>query len=197
MKQHSSKYLLLPLLALLLSCQQQTDEDKTLASTHPKLEKRLEQDSARSATTTPDENQAVYERYRITTDEYRRDSRYRVTDRYEGKQASLDEASHTDARQFRTVLREGLKQGINFAGRYTVVTVGCGTACQVHYVVDRSNGKVLDKLQGSAGASYSPDSRLFVLNPPDSTLNYAGCHDCAPQAYLFENNRFVRLDERE
>ena len=196
MQQHIFNYLLLPLLGLIFGCQQQSDEEKTLASTHPKLEKRLELDSAKTESTT-DENQGVYERYRITMDEYRSDNRYRVTEQFESKQAPLDEASHTDARQFRTALREGLKQGINFAGRYTIVTVGCGTACQVHYVVDRSNGKVLDKLQGSAGASYSPDSRLFVLNPPDSTQNYAECQDCAPQAYMFENNRFVRLDQRE
>ena len=190
-------FLYIPLLLLsfaTLSCQQRTEKEGSIASTHPELQEQLEEESIAtpiSGSDTPE----LYERYRITMEEYQRSGQFAVTDMYSGKLAPLDESSHPDARTFRTAIRKALQDGVNFAGKYTVASIGCGTGCQQHIVVDRETGKVLDKLQGSAGASFTPDSRLFILNPPDSSLNYTECPNCAPQAYEFKNGRFIKLPE--
>lgn len=174
-----------------ISCQTNTEEG-TIASTHPQLARQLAEDSV-TMPITDNKNPGLYQRYRITMEEYRRSGQYDVGDMYRGRLAPLDESSHTDTRTYRTALREGLEAGVNFAGKYTVVTVDCGNSCQLHYVVDRESGKVLDKLQSNVGASYTADSRLFIINPPDALLNDAECHDCTPEAYVFEEGQFQQL----
>ena len=194
MRKNPLPYLLLPLAFVAVACQQQTDEEKTIASTHPKLEERLQRDSLQ----TPDpveENPELYQRYRLRMEAYQSDEAFRVQEAYKGRLAPLDETSLADARQFRAALQQGLKEGVNFAGRYTVVTVECGTTCQEHYVVDRQDGKVLDKLQSSTGAQFSPDSRIFIVNPPDSTHNYVECPYCEPAAYVLEEGKFRKLPQ--
>ncbi|MDX5418046.1 MAG: hypothetical protein LPK07_02145 [Hymenobacteraceae bacterium] len=175
------------------SCQSGTDEDKTIAATHPKLEKQLSRDSV-STPISSDRNPALYDQYRITMEEYETSGTYDVGDMYSGRLAPLDLSSHAEARTYRTALSRGLKQGVNFAGRYTVVTVGCGTSCQQHFVIDRQSGKIMDKLQSSVGASYSADSRLFIINPPDATIDYEECRYCTPEAYTFEDGKFRKLE---
>ncbi|PRY12359.1 hypothetical protein CLV24_108103 [Pontibacter ummariensis] len=190
-------YRIAPLLLLLLcfyGCQQRTEEEGSIASTHPELAEELAEDPLEMPIS-DNENPDLYQQYRITLEEYLGSGDYDVGDMYRGRLAPLDEASHVDARTYRTALREGLEAGVNFAGSYTVVTVGCGSSCQLHYVVDRETGKVLDKLQSSVGADYRPDSRLFVLNPPDSAINYNECQYCAPEAYVFENGKFEKLPD--
>lgn len=197
MRKNTLPYLLLPLsfVAILgAACQQQTDEEKTIASTHPKLEEHLQRDTVRMPITA-EENPELYQRYRLRMEAYQSDEAFRVQETYQGRLAPLDEASHADARKYRSALQEGLKQGINFAGQYTVVTVGCGTTCQEHYVVDRQDGKVLDKVQSSTGAQFSPDSRIFIVNPPDSSHNYVDCPYCEPAAYVLEQGKFRKLPQ--
>lgn len=196
-KAHSSikPALLLFFATTVLSCQSGTEEG-SIASTHPELAEQLAEDSV-ATPISDNRNPDLYQRYRITMEEYQQSGAYDVGNMYSGTLAPIDESSHPDTRTYRTALTEGLKEGINFAGRYTVITIGCGTSCQLHYVVDRETGKVLDKLQSSAGANYSADSRLFVINPPDSTLNYNECRYCKPEAYVFENDKFRLLSEAE
>lgn len=177
-----------------VSCQQRTEEDGTIASTHPQLQEQLSENTVETPVS-GSENPDLYNRYRITTEEYQHSGQYDVGDMYRGRLAPLDENSHSDARTYRTAISNALQDGVNFAGKYTVVTVGCGTSCQLHLVVDRESGKVLDKLQGSAGASFAPGSRLFILNAPDSAINYTECPDCKPQAYEFVDGRFRKLPE--
>ncbi|MFD2998875.1 hypothetical protein ACFS7Z_00765 [Pontibacter toksunensis] len=176
------------------SCQSNTEEG-SIASTHPELAEQLAEDSI-TMPITGSHNLELYQGYRITMEEYMNSGNYDVGDMYRGRLAPLDEGSHDDTRTYRTALSEGLKEGINFAGRYTVVTLGCGTTCQVHYVVDRETGKILDKLQSSIGAKFNINSRLFIVNPPDSTVNYGECAYCTPEAYVFKENKFQKLPEQ-
>lgn len=178
-----------------MSCQSDTEEG-TIASTHPELAEQLAEDSV-TMPISDNQNPALYQRYRITMDEYLSSGQYDVGDMYRGRLAPLDESSHTDTRTYRTALTEGLEAGVNFAGRYTVVNVACGANCQMHYVVDRQTGEVLDKLQSRLGAEFSANSRLFIINPPDATMDYNGCPDCAPEAYVFEDGQFTRLPTAE
>ncbi|WP_299824657.1 hypothetical protein [uncultured Pontibacter sp.] len=197
MKPYQTPHILLGLALALSGCQQDAEKETTgsLAETHPKLEQQLARDSV-SEPVTDGRNPDLYQRYRITMEEYENSGNYEVGNMYRGLLSPLDENSHSEAKTNKSAINEGLKQGVNFAGKYTVVTVGCGTDCQMHYVVDRENGKVLDKLQGSKGATYTPTSRLFILNPPDSTINYNNCSNCTPEAYIFEEGKFKKAAQR-
>ncbi|WP_162052438.1 hypothetical protein [Pontibacter pamirensis] len=190
-----AKSVLLLCALTVFSCQSSTEEG-TIASTHPELAEQLAEDSV-TMPISENQNPDLYQRYQITEEEYTRSGQFDVGDMYRGQMAPLDESSHTDIRTYRTALNKGLEEGVNFAGRYTVVTVGCGTNCQQHYVVDRETGKVLDKLQSNIGAKYASNSRLFIINPPDSTAVYGECRDCTPEAYEFENNQFRKLPAAE
>src|SRR5262245_36131587 len=50
--------------------------------------------------------------------------------------------NRAEERRFRTVIREGAKEGPNFAGHYTIVEWGCGTECIQAAVVDANSGKI-------------------------------------------------------
>jgi hypothetical protein len=54
--------------------------------------------------------------------------------------APVDAASAEYGVRFRTALSRAAAGGPNFAGHFTVVTWGCGTACQVTAVVDAVTG---------------------------------------------------------
>ena len=79
----------------------------------------------------------------------------------------VDFDSYEGAWKFRTRLREGLKNGPNFADKYVVVTHGCGTSCQVNWVLNSETGKVLGKFSSTYGAHYRRDSRLIIGNQPN------------------------------
>jgi hypothetical protein len=80
-----------------------------------------------------------------------------------------------EARTFRTRLREGERLGPNFAGHYTVVGWGCGSACIQFAIVDAQNGRVFfDPTLKSVSVDnvaeapepdirYRLDSRLLVV----------------------------------
>ncbi|WP_276495701.1 hypothetical protein [Pontibacter litorisediminis] len=197
MKKHIKRLTPYLLLLLLASCQERTEQEKGLAGTHPKLAEDLAQDSLTVPYSDSSKDKDLYNRYLITTEQYRNSGSYDVSDMYRGNLAPLDESSHNDARTYRTMLRKGLEEGVNFARKYTVVSIGCGTGCQQHLVVDRETGKVLDKVQSSMGASYSADSRLFIINPPDSAVNYEACNSCTPEAYEFIGGKFRKLEQEQ
>ena len=54
---------------------------------------------------------------------------------------------HEDGHMFRTVLRNGMKWGPNFAGHYAVVVWGCGTSCSSFAVVNLRTGQVITLLE--------------------------------------------------
>jgi hypothetical protein len=47
-----------------------------------------------------------------------------------------------ESRQYRTRLREGAKEKVNFAGHYVFTTWGCGTECITGAAIDVKTGKV-------------------------------------------------------
>jgi hypothetical protein len=82
--------------------------------------------------------------------------------------------STKEARQFRTMIRDGASQKPNFDGHYIVSTWGCGTDCEMGAIIDAMTGKVVSlpvvagTPQGVADDdlhfAYRLDSRLIVLN---------------------------------
>lgn len=61
---------------------------------------------------------------------------------YAGKIRTINFKSHPKARTFRTKLKDGAKDGINFAGRYNLSTIGCGAGCFIVAIIDAVNGSV-------------------------------------------------------
>jgi len=97
--------------------------------------------------------------------------------------AKLDLRSSPIANMYRTVIRQQMKQGPNFAGHYRVAIWGCGSSCAQFAVVDLQSGRVItakgvnnvsdvhfganDFLPGTDseewGFRLKKDSRLLVL----------------------------------
>lgn len=123
---------------------------------------------------------------------------YPATAKFRGQPAPVNLNSHPQARMFRTNLRNGAPKGPNFAGHYTLVFWGCGTACQSFAIVDARNGRVYFPdfavyfgYGTDEAAQYQLDSRLFIADAePESgwpqeyqKRNY----------YRWDNNRFVLI----
>ncbi len=94
---------------------------------------------------------------------------------YRGRVAPVNLRSARGARTFRTRLREGAKEGVNFAGHFSLVGWGCGTGCQSVAIIDAKNGAVhFPKELYAFGVwlfsddgevlTFRPDSRLLVLS---------------------------------
>ncbi len=75
-----------------------------------------------------------------------------------------DFSSNSDYKKFKTIVTEKCKEGINFADKYTVVTWGCGINCQVSILVDRTNGKIYDRITSTYGVNFKIESRLIIVN---------------------------------
>jgi hypothetical protein len=65
---------------------------------------------------------------------------------------------------FRTRITEGCKDGINFAGYYTLIYWGCGTSCQYGVIVNIKTGKIFDGYQSSLGSEFKKDSESIIMN---------------------------------
>ena len=115
------------------------------------------------------------------------------------------------ARLFRGRLREGSRQGPNFAGHYTVVFWGCGTGCAQVAVVDAKTGRIYwpplaytdipdspeeseDKAAfATRHRNFRPGSKLLVL----TRARYDGRGGYTAYYYLFDKNRFRLLRRAE
>jgi hypothetical protein len=87
---------------------------------------------------------------------------------------------------YRTKLREGAARGPNFAGRFTAVTWGCGTSCQILAVVDARTGRLSSEtLLLAQGARFYRSSRLLLADPVDTTVQRPRepCSSCGTPAY--------------
>ena len=83
---------------------------------------------------------------------------------YKGVLKDPDFKTNPDAKFFITRIKEGCKEGVNFAGHYTLIYWGCGTACQYGVVVDRKTGEIFSDYISSLGSEFRVDSELIILN---------------------------------
>ena len=107
----------------------------------------------------------------------------------------LDFSNYEYKKEYITVTKEGVKEhGINFAGHYCFVYWGCGSPCKLSAVVDLNTGKVYDGISSGIGYSFKKDSRLMVVNPPDSTNWYDKTVPYAiPEEYEWVDNEFRKI----
>jgi hypothetical protein len=68
---------------------------------------------------------------------------------------------------------------VNFAGRYGLATIGCGTECQATYLLNPAPGDTFVSLTSGHGIAYRADSRLVIVNLPEE-LTYFG-RDAVPE----------------
>lgn len=103
------------------------------------------------------------------------------------KYAELDLKSNKNAGNFQTRLKDGYSADTaNFAGHYTFVYWGCGSPCQSSLLIDRKTGKIYDSPGASLGYDFKVDSRMLIVNPPDTTGFYYDCSYCKPIIYVFD-----------
>jgi hypothetical protein len=60
-------------------------------------------------------------------------------------------------RVYRTALSEAVQSGPNFAGRYSLVQVGCGASCTTVYLINVSTGDIAPQLFGGELSPYALD----------------------------------------
>ena len=72
--------------------------------------------------------------------------------------------SNPKYKMYITKITNECKQGVNFAGHYTMVTWGCGSPCQRGALVDRKTGEIFDGLETTYGIDFKKDSRLVIKN---------------------------------
>lgn len=105
------------------------------------------------------------------------------------KQATINWNSNIEAKEFKTRITETYKnKGVNFAGHYCFVDWGCGSPCQSSVVIDVLTGKIYDGISASLGYDFKTDSRMIIVNPPDSTGYFLDCAYCKPIIYIWDEN---------
>jgi hypothetical protein len=115
--------------------------------------------------------------------------KYRV-DTFSGKLTAIDYSSNKTARRFRSAINWSIDQyGMNFAGHYNLARWGCGTSCQSGAITDLKTGGVYDIPTASLDYEFRKDSRLIVVNPPDSTGYYDYCSYCEPELWIWNANK--------
>lgn len=103
------------------------------------------------------------------------------------------------ARMFRTRIREMVEQGVNFAGRYAIVEIGCGTNCRFAFVADISTGEVFrfpygGEEQYQLGLVYSADSSLLRATWRETTTGKSSSL-CVSQDLIWSGHSFEVLNE--
>lgn len=119
---------------------------------------------------------------------------------YAGPHAPVTLRTKT-AYAYRTRLREGAQGPINFAGRYKVVTWGCGTSCTTGAIIDAISGDVafLPSVcceDWPTDANFErvntrPDSRLAVLAGQLNETGFNGLH-----YFVMESGRLTSIAAR-
>jgi hypothetical protein len=113
---------------------------------------------------------------------------------WHGRPAAPNFSTLPAARQFRTMINDGARHGVNFAGRYALVSFGCGAGCNLTYMVDEANGRISAFPMGGENYPY-----LTLDHRADSRLLHArwgrtsGSEACVHQDLVLEARGFRRL----
>jgi len=113
---------------------------------------------------------------------------------YTGQPAKLNLAKYPSAREYRTRLRAAFAGGVNFAGKYAIVTWGCGMGCSVSTSVNIQTGEVSPfevPVSGEefieASFDYKPNSKLLRANWRE------GYELCVSREYVLDGEAKPRL----
>ncbi len=87
-----------------------------------------------------------------------------LVDVYQGVLKEPNFETNPKYKRFITRIINECKEGINFAGHYTMVTWGCGSPCQRGAIVDRKTGKIYDGIETTYGVDFRKNSNMVVKN---------------------------------
>lgn len=102
-----------------------------------------------------------------------------------------------DFNTFRTRIRDGMRAGPNYAGRYSVIQIGCGTGCSFAIVGDNQTGRPMKFPRGGEDnmylqLSFQLDSRLIAAQ----WANYEG-GKCYVEWFDFDDGHWKPLAKVE
>lgn len=83
----------------------------------------------------------------------------------------VDFKGNKRAWQYRTTLRTALAGEPDFNGHYVFAIAGCGTGCQLNWIVDVETGRIVWHGQTEMGVAYRADSSLFIPNLFETQLD--------------------------
>ena len=118
---------------------------------------------------------------------------YPISTVYHGKVRLPDfRGRDHDAATFRTRITDSMRDGAKFAGKYSVITIGCGTGCRFNFVADLTNGRVIGFPLG--GEDYGHLDLFYKL---DSSLIIAVWDDapetCSQEGFKIKNGALTSL----
>jgi len=125
---------------------------------------------------------------------------FKVEEIYIGRIAPIDYTSNKTAKLYRSTIREAYKNSTpTFGGHYCMAEWGCGSPCHAGAIVDLKTGKVYDTPAGAIRYDYKKDSRMIIVNPPDTTGFYLeSCLYCIPEIWVWDETKkeFKKLDPK-
>jgi hypothetical protein len=115
---------------------------------------------------------------------------------YRGPPAMPDfQLRDREFKDFRTRIRNGIKEGANFAGRHKVIQIGCGSGCTFVVVADVSTGQVYNFPHGG-----ETDQMLQLEYRVSSNLirawwvqNLDKTDSCLQEGFLLRGGHFLSL----
>lgn len=121
-----------------------------------------------------------------------------VQGRFTGKTVLPDfKRRDREFNSFRTRIREGMREGPNFAGHYTLIQIGCGAGCSFAIVADNQTGRPASFPRGGEDnmyltLDYSRDSRLVAVQ----WLSYE-VNKCFIEFFDFDRNTWKPISKTE
>jgi hypothetical protein len=116
---------------------------------------------------------------------------------YKGTLATPDFNTNTKAKMFITRIKNECRQGINFAGLYTFISIGCGTACQINFLVNRKTGEIYKPFTSSLGVEFKKTSNLLIKNigAVDLKTNLIEvCTYCVVSLEIWNGEKFIEIE---
>lgn len=142
--------------------------------------------------------------------------KYKITEIQTTNFADLNTNSNKYANEFRTAIRGEMDAvGVNFAGHYSIVSVGMtGYWTWIYYIIDRKNGKAFIFPYGTPmQLDFHQNSNLIIFNPKDTiwsvmeqSSDYTeNCEevdgpiwpDLRPIYFLWQNDKLIQLGPKD
>jgi len=104
--------------------------------------------------------------------------------------APIKRAGNPLAKEYRTTIKETYNhEGINFGGHYCFAHWGCGSDCKMSALVDVNTGIVYTGPESEEGYKFKKNSRMMIVNPPDSTGFYLDRIYGEPRIFIWNEKR--------
>ncbi len=97
----------------------------------------------------------------------------------------------------RTVIRQAFARGVNYAGHYSIITVGCGADCAMVLIGDIQTGQLLDFPIGGEGyyslsLTYHSGSRLVLATWNTSVEQ----EQCEAQQFVLTGTKILPVGQK-